>query len=140
MISDSTYHDIWDGLLEVSRIRRYYILCESKYRRLAAVFRIVLATSGVGVLASLVDIFEFLPANTIAIFGMLISILIILDLIISPSKTAAQLTIVNSMLNELEDQYRELWEKTKGYQVTDSQALDKKSQVMSEISIMSYVI
>ena len=140
MISDSTYHDIWDGLLEVSRVRRYYILCESKYRRLAAVFRIALAISGVGVLVSLGEVFEFLPVNTIALFGGLISILIIFDLIINPSKTAAQLTVVNSMLNELEDQYRALWEETKGNLVTDSQALDKKNQIVQEISrITSFV-
>ena len=140
MISDSTYHDIWDGLLEVCRIRRYSILCERKYRRLASAFRFALAISGIGALASLVEIFEFLPVNTIALFGMLISVLIILDLIMNPSKTAAQLIIVNSMLSDLEDQYRKLWEESKGNLITDSEALNKKSQIMQElIRVSSFV-
>ena len=137
MISDSTYHDIWDGLLEVCRVRRYSILCERKYRRLASAFRFALAISGIGALASLVEIFEFLPVNTIALFGMLISVLIILDLTINPSKTAAQLIIVNSILSELEDQYRRLWEESKRDLITDSEALSKKSQIMQEVSRVS---
>lgn len=140
MISDSTYHEIWDGLLEVCRIRRYSILCERKYRRLASAFRFALAISGVGALASLVEIFAFLPVNTIAFFGMLISVLIVLDLIINPSKTAAQLIFVNSMLSDLEDQYRELWEESKENLIADSEALGRKSQIMQEITrICSFV-
>ena len=137
MISDSTYHDIWDGLLEVCRVHRYFILCESKYRRLASAFRFALAISGIGALASLVEIFEFLPVNSIVLFGMLISVLIIFDLIINPSKTAAQLVIVNSMLSDLEDQYRKLWEESKRDLIADSEALGKKNQIMQEISRVS---
>lgn len=134
MVSGSTYHEIWDGLLEVSRCRRYYELCERKYRRLASAFRIALAVSGIGALASLVEIIVFLPANTISLFGMLISVLIVLDLTMNPSKTGAQLIIVNSMLSDLEDRYRKLWEKAKEGLITDSEALDRKSQLMQELT------
>ena len=140
MISDSTYHDVWDGLLEVSRYRRYYQLCERKYRRLASVFRFALAISVIGVLASLLEIFEFFSINTISLFGILISVLIALDLIINPSKNAAQLIVVNSMLSDLENQYRKLWEESKAQLIADNIALTKKSQIMQEIDrVCSFV-
>lgn len=96
MISDSAYEVIWDGLLEVCRFRRYAFLCERKYRQLANPFRFALAISGIGTLTSLVEIFEFLPVKSIAIFGVLISVMAVLDLIVNPSKISAQLTIINS--------------------------------------------
>ncbi len=140
MISDSTYHDIWDGLLEVSRYRRYYLLCERRYRRLASIFRFALAISGIGVLASLLEFFEFFPIDTISLFAILISVLIALDLIINPSKTAAQLILVNSMLSDLENQYRKLWEESKAHLIADNVALTRKSQIMQEISqVCSFV-
>ena len=140
MISDSTYHAIWDGLLEVSRYRRYYQLCEHKYRRRASTFRFMLAISGIGALASLLELFEFLPVNTISLFGVLISVLVVLDLIINPSKTAAQLIIVNSMLSDLEDQYRKLWEESKSQNIADNVALARKGQIMQDISrVCSFV-
>lgn len=133
MISDSTYEAIWDGLLEVCRYRRYAILCERKYRRLANTFRFALAISGIGTLASLVEIFEFLPAESISIFGTLISVFIVADLIFNPSKVAAQLTIINSKLSNFEGEYREIWEKTRANLIDDSEALERKSQLMQEI-------
>lgn len=137
MVSDSTYHDVWDGLLEVSRYQRYYILCERRYKRYSDIIRSLLAISGVGTLASLIEIFEFLPVNTISLFGLLISVLIVLDLTINPSKTSAQLAIVNSMFCELEDQYRVLWEETKGGLIADREALNRKNQFMEEITRLS---
>ena len=140
MISDSTYHAIWDGLLEVSRCRRYYELCELKYQRLASAVRIALAISGIGVLASLLEIFVFLPTNTISLFGMLILVLIVLDLAINPSKIGAQLIIVNSMLSDLEDRYRNLWEEAKAGLIADSEALGRKSEFMQELTrVCSFV-
>ena len=140
MISDSTYHAIWDGLLEVSRCRRYSELCELKYQRRASAFRIALAISGIGALASLLEIFVFLPTNTISLFGMLILVLIVLDLTVNPSKIGAQLIIVNSMLSDLEDRYRNLWEEAKADLIADSDALGRKSQYMQELTrVCSFV-
>ena len=140
MISDSTYHAIWDGLLEVCRIRRYFLLCERKYRRFASVFQIALAFSCVGVLVSLVEIFNFLPANTTSLFAILILVLMALDVNFNPSKVAAQLICVNSMLTELEDEYRELWAEAKGSLIADGEALDRKLQIMQKVSrVCSFV-
>ena len=140
MISDSTYHEIWDGLLEVCRVHRYSILCKQKYQRLAMVFRFLLAISGIGVLASLIEFFYFLPASTIVLFGILISVLIILDLIIQPSKTAAQLIIVTSMLSDLEGNHRKLWEEVKADLISDKEALSKKNQIMLELRRVSSLV
>ena len=134
MISDSTYHAIWDGLLEVCRIRRYSILCERKYQRFASAFQIALAFSCVGVLVSLVEIFNFLPVNTTSFFAILILVLMALEVILNPSKVAVQLICVNSMLSELEDEYRELWAQAKGNLIADGEALDRKCQIMQKVS------
>ena len=118
----------------------HYELCELKYQRLASAVRIALAISGIGALASLLEIFVFLPTNTISLFGMLILVLIVLDLTVNPSKIVAQLIIVNSMLSDLEDRYRNLWEEAKADLIADSDALGRKSQYMQELTrVCSFV-
>ena len=54
-VSGATYNAVWDGLLEVARARRYFAAQERRLERLVNALRFVLALSGVGAVASLVD-------------------------------------------------------------------------------------
>lgn len=130
MVSNTVYTDIWDGLLDVARIIRYFSLREKQFQRWSRAIRGVLAAAGIGATMTVV---KLVPNEFISITGCVIVVVIIVDLLIDPSKTVTQLKIVNIRLSKLEEQYRTLWEKARCHQVTDDSALEEKQRILLEM-------
>ncbi len=131
MVSDQTYESIWDGLLEVTRVVRYFAILESKCRRRSNLVRLVLGVSGCGAFASA---FNLLPEMSMAIFGASVSILVIYDFVFDPTRNLIQLNLVNSQLSEIEIKYRSLWERTRSGAESEEDALEKKEKIMLQMN------
>jgi len=137
MVSQAVYSDIWDGLLDVARIIRYFSLREKQFQRLSWGVRAVLALTGVG---AAVTIFGFFPNELVSIVSCVIVAVVVFDLLIDPSKTVTQLKIVNMQLSKLEEQYRSLWEKAKADLITDAEAVNEKQRILLEMKEISSLV
>ncbi len=134
MVSNSVYCDVWDGLLEVARIIRYYSLRTKQYQMQRCLVRSGVAFAGVGATATALD---FVPNDVMSFIGIFIVALIIADLLIDPTKTVTQLKIVNFQLSKLEEQYRYLWERARTDLITDEEALREKQRILLEMNEIS---
>ncbi len=134
MISDSVYHSVWDGLLEVARINRYFSILERKYRLHSNLIRGTLAASGAGAFASAFNILPFYSEITTAIFGGVIALLVIYDLVAEPTQQHIKLKVVNRRLSDLEIEYRSFWDKVRTGALSDAEAIETKEQMMLRFS------
>ncbi len=134
MISDHIYHSVWDGLLEVARITRYFAIVEKKYRLHSNIIRWILAASGVGAFASAFDFLPFIPEVGTAIFGGMIGLIVIYDLVVEPTQQHIKLKVVNRQLSDIEIEYRSLWDEVRSGALSDAEANNIKEQVMLRLS------
>ncbi len=130
MVSSSTYHAVWDGLLEVSRARHYFAAQESRLEWRAFALRFALALSGLGAVASLVESFEWLAP----VSGVAITALVIVDLLWDGTTKIAQLKVVNRDLAALETMYRSFWDETRNGSITDQEALPRKNELLAALN------
>ena len=107
--------DAWSGLLEVSRLARYFDAMTRRYRIYWAITRILLASSAIGTIAVILDEATLSPSER-AIVPAIILVVLAIDLVLDFGKTAALLDTVRKDLSQLEQEYRILWEKGTGFE------------------------
>lgn len=130
MITEATYRAVWDGLLEVSRARYYYTEMERSFSRSVFCLRLALAIAGVGVFASLFELFE-----QIRLFaGIAITILVVIDLLWDGTSTLAKLKLLNQDLTDLENEYRHIWEETLNRNMSDKDVRAEKKSLLETMN------
>ena len=138
MVSSSTYHAVWDGLLDVARAVHYYAELERRYRQYTHISRALLALSGtgagVGLIVSLTPIFgNWMAAEIIsAVAGFFVTLLVIVDLIFNGSSRVAKLRDVNQKLAALEADYRVFWEKVREGAIDNLDAIEIKIRMSQQ--------
>ncbi|MCY4242423.1 MAG: hypothetical protein OXD36_11835 [Rhodobacter sp.] len=138
--SGATYNAVWDGLLEVARARRYFAAQERRLERLVNALRFVLALSGVGAVASLVDSLPLalavpLPLGWLApVSGAAVAALVIVDLSWGGAVRVARLKVANVELAGLETGYRSFWEKTRNGAFSDGEAQSMKDEMLDALN------
>ncbi len=139
-VSGATYNAVWDGLLEVARARRYFAAQERRLERLVNALRFVLALSGVGAVASLVDSLPLalavpLPLGWLApVSGAAVAALVIVDLSWGGAVRVARLKVANVELAGLETGYRSFWEKTRNGAFSDGEAQSMKDEMLDALN------
>ena len=123
--SGATYNAVWDGLLEVARARRYFAAQERRLERLVNALRFVLALSGVGAVASLVDSLPLALAVPLPL-GWLAPVS-------GGAVRVARLKVANVELAGLETGYRSFWEKTWNGAFSDGEAQSMKDEMLDAL-------
>ncbi len=121
MASDQTRIQVWDDLLEIARVSRYFDALRGRYVRWRNAVRAVLALSGIGAIASLVDLVSWaaLPEVLVAVVGAVV----VLDLIVDPATTVAKLTVVCTSMEKHEIAIRLLWQRIAAEDGTTDEAI-----------------
>ena len=106
MVSEQTRHDVWQELLDVERLVRYYEVLAKRHRRWHLAIRISLllaATSGVA------SLLEVLPQSAQLIAGLMIIVLVALDFALNEARKTAVLNLIKIECRALGNEWKNLW-------------------------------
>ena len=129
MVSDQTRNDIWQELLDVTRLVRYYGALSDRHRRNHSTIRFLLLAAAAGGIAALLDL---LPQIVQLIAGGLIALVVAWDFVSDYAKKAAVLHTINIECGLLEIEWRELWN-----EANDAEVREKNRRLSERISYVT---
>ena len=106
MTTDQTRNAIWQGLLDIARLVRYYEALSDRYRRNHFTIRLLLLIAATGGVAALL---ELLPEGVQLLAGALVAVLVALDFVTDYAKKAAILHAISIECSALEIEWQGLW-------------------------------
>lgn len=108
MVSEQTRNDIWQDMLDVARLVRYYEALAERHLRRHLLLRIFLLLAAASGIASLV---ELLPEYFQLLAGVGITVLVALDFALNYARKAAVLNLISMECTALENKWMDLWAK-----------------------------
>ena len=121
MISDPVRTELWQHLLDVDRMCRYYEAAYAKATRTHLLIRVstlILITGGI---AALLDLLPWPTPNTEIIFASMATVLTILDAVLNYSKRAAVAHAIYVSGTRLRVELRDLWLSVEDGMANDSE-------------------
>ena len=106
MVSDQTRNAVWQEILDVARLVRYYEALADRHRFRHSMIRFLLLAAAAGGIAALL---ELLPPVAQLVAGGLVALLVVWDFISNYAKKAAVLHAISLECSYLENEWRELW-------------------------------
>lgn len=106
MVTDPTRNDVWQGLLDIARLVRYYEALSDRHRRNYFTIRLLLLIAATGGVAALL---ELLPDGIQILAGALVAVLVALDFVTDYAKKAAVLHAISIECSALEIEWEDLW-------------------------------
>lgn len=106
MVTDATRNAVWQELLDVARLVRYYAAMADRHRRNHLVVRFVLVATAMG---GVVAFFDVLPVSVRLLLGAGIAGVVAWDLLSSYGSKAAVLQAVSMECSLLESELRNVW-------------------------------
>lgn len=106
MVTEQTRNAIWQELLDVARLVRYYEALSDQHRRNHLIVRFLLLAAAAGGIAALLDL---LPAIAQLIAGGVIALLVAWDFVSDYAKKAAILHAISIECSALEIEWQDLW-------------------------------
>ena len=136
MVSEQTRNDVWQELLDVARLVRYYEALSNRYRHNHMIVRFLLLVVTLGGIAALLDL---LPPVAQIIAGAVVALLFAWDHAADYAKKAAVLQAISLECSLLEDEWKQLWATicAKDANVTDEEARRMNRQLTRRISYVT---
>ncbi len=106
MVTDETRNAVWQELLDVARLVRYYEAMADRHRRNHLVVRFVLLATAMG---GVVAFFDLLPASVRLLLGAGIAGVVSWDLLSRYASKAAVLHAVSMECSLMETELRDVW-------------------------------
>ena len=106
MVAERTRNAIWQELLDVARLVRYYEALSDQHRRNHLIVRFLLLAAAAGGIAALLDL---LPAMAQLVSGGLVALLVAWDFVSDYAKKAAILHAISIECSVLEIEWQDLW-------------------------------
>ena len=133
MVTEQTRNAVWQELLDVARLVRYYEALSDRHRRNHIIVRFLLLVAAASGIAALLD---QLPAIAQLIAGGLIAVLVVWDFVSDYAKKAAVLHVISLECSALEVEWRELWADINDNEsnTTDAEARGKNRKLALRIS------
>lgn len=131
MASEETRNAVWQELLDVARLVRYYSNLSDRHSRKQRMVRVLLlavATSGI---AALVDL---LPPLTQDLVAAAVALLVGWDFAASYEKKAAALHAICIECTRLENEWRQLWEEIDRPELDDAEARRQCAQLSQKLN------
>lgn len=125
-LPSETVSVIWQHLLDVARLNRYYAKLARRAAQRNVAIRFGLAFSGVGALAGFMELLPgSLPDALPAVFAVLIPAVILVDFLAGFARKAAVLEVISTDMNAIEVEYRSLWERLYSGSVPEGQVMSE---------------
>lgn len=106
MVAEQTRNAIWQELLDVARLVRYYEALSDQHRRNHLIVRFLLLAAAAGGIAALLDL---LPAMAQLVAGGVIALLVAWDFVSDYAKKAAILHAISTECSAMEIEWQALW-------------------------------
>ena len=134
MVSDQTRNDVWQDLLDVTRLARYYGALSDRHRRNHSAIRFLLLAAAAGGIAALLNL---LPAIAQLIAGGLIALVVAWDFVSDYAKKAAVLHTISVECDRLQNEWRELWNEANNPEASDAEVREQNIQLAQRISYVT---
>jgi len=131
MVSDQTRNEVWQDLLDVSRLVRYYDALSDVHRRNHAIIRFVLLAAAAGGIASLLDLLP--PIAQLAASGF-IALVVAWDFASDYARKAAVLHTISLECGLLEIEWRDLWNDANNPDASDDEVRERNAQLSRRIA------
>ena len=133
MVTEQTRHDIWDQMLDVARLVRYYEALADKHRLYYFLIRGTLVVSALIGSAGLLNILDFFPQD-IQVFvttfaGFVLALVTAWDIVANHARKAAVLHAISKECSLLEIEWKDLWADIYSHQSGDSVIRKKNKQL-----------
>ena len=126
MVTEQTRNAVWQVLLDVARLVRYYEALSDRHRRNHLIVRFLLLAAATSSIAALLHLIPDI-AQPVASSG--VALLVVWDFVSDYAKKAAVLHTISLECNALEIEGRELWDDIEDYNVAADGARRKKQQL-----------
>ena len=126
MVSDQMRLAVWQNLLDVARLVRYYEALADKNRYRHSIIQFLLLVSAFSGIAALL---KLLPEFVQLVAGGLIAILVAWDVVAGYAKKAAVLHTISYECIALEVEWSELWAAINSAESSDTEAREKNKQL-----------
>lgn len=138
MIQETTRNIIWQDMLDVNRLVRYYEAISNRYHRNYLTTRFVLLFGATGGFISLLDL---IPENyrgaVQAAASVIIAVTIVWDFLADHGKKAAVLEQISVECSKLQADWKELWNLIETYAIEDEEAQKINSQLNQQLSAVT---
>lgn len=133
-VNDQTRNKVWQDLLDMSRVSRYFDALYRRYRRRDLATRLVLAAAGLGLLSPLVEVIpEGYRTLVLSLCASAVVAVAISDLVFDPAGKKTILRGVDLAVKTHEQELRRLWERVEaGVEVEDERVLDQSSEILRQ--------
>ena len=132
MVSEQTRNDIWQDLLDATRLVRYYEALAARHLHRHLLIRIFLLLAVASGMASLL---ELLPGYFQLLAGIGATVLVVLDFALNYARKAAVLNLISIECTALENKWMDLWAKLDS--LDEDEALretDRLSRRLAEVT------
>lgn len=126
MVTDQARNDVWQGLLDVARLVRYYEALANRHRLCHFWVRLLLLGAAASGIATLLGV---LPNLAQLISGALVAILVVWDSISDYSKKATVLHMISIECSALDIEWGELWAEANDPFSDDTEVRIKKQRL-----------
>lgn len=134
MVSDQIRNEVWQDLLDVTRLVRYYAALSDRYKRNYNIVRgllLIAATSGI---AAFLDA---LPSIAQLISGAGIALIVAWDFVSDYGRKAAVSHAIRLQCGELENEWRDLWRSVDDGTIANEEALHSNRQLLQRITSLT---
>lgn len=131
MVSAQTRNDVWQELLDVARLVRYYEALADRHRRIHMIVRFLLLAAAV---SGIVALLALLPAVVQLVANGLVALLVAWDFVSNYARKSTVLHAISLECSLLEVEWRELWADINNDHLSDAEARDKNYRLARRIS------
>lgn len=135
MVTEQTRKDIWDEMLDVARLVRYYEALSDQHRRKHLTIRYLLIASAVSGTAALLELFPDQIQDVIQIFaGCAIGLIAAWDIVTNYARKAAVLHAISKECSLLEIEWRDLWAEANNNDSDDAKIRSENRYLAKKLS------
>ena len=134
MVSDEIRNEVWQDLLDVTRLVRYYAALSDRYKRNYNIVRVLLFAAATSGIAAFLDV---LPPIAQLISGMGIALIIAWDFVSDYGRKAAILHAIRLQCSELESEWHALWRSVDDGTIANEEALEGNRQLLQRITSLT---
>lgn len=130
VIADQTRNAIWQDLLDVARLVRYYAALSDKHKFKHTLIQFLLLAAAFSGIAA---VLQLLPEKFQLIPGALIALFIAWDFVAGYARKAAVLHTINYECNALEIEWAALWAEVQSAEISDACARDRNKKLEEKL-------
>ncbi len=136
MVTEQTRHDVWNEMLDIARLVRYYEALADKHLRNYYLIRVVLVFSALVGSATLFDLLKFFPRQEMITItmGLALALFTAWDIVANYARKAAVLHEVGRECSLLEIEWRYLWGDANTHQSDDFLVREKNRQLAKRLT------